>query len=206
MTTQNVTAKKASGVVRDLLSPRAPAWDDAIEVSLPLQPTPLEAQPSAYVQKAWAGRQRGGIESVAVKALAAGDELVVRLQWAAPDPRHTINDNDVYADACAVLFPANGNDAEIGTMGSAGKPVTAWHWRAGAAGPNVATAQGLGTVTREKKHALQATGEWQNGSWHVVLAGPGNPAKIGIAVWSGAASERAGLKSHTPTWHDLKVG
>jgi len=206
MTALNVTAKKSAGAVQDLLSPRARAWNDAPEVSLPLQPTPLDAQPSAYVQKAWAGRQRGGIAAVSVKALSVGGQLVLRLQWAAADPRHTINDNDVFADACAVLFPSNGKDAELATMGSADRPVTAWYWRAGAAAPNLATARGLGTVSRETKHALQATGEWQKGSWQVVLAGPAGSTRLGVAVWSGAAGERAGLKSHTPTWHDLKVG
>ncbi len=201
-----VTASKTSGAVQDLLSPRAAAWKNATEVKLPLQPTPLDAQPSAYVQKAWAGRARGDVSSVSVKALAAGDQLVLRLEWAAADPRRTINDNDVYADACAVLFPSNGKDAELSTMGSPAQPVTAWYWRAGAAGPFLATATGLGTVSREAKHSIQATGEWQNGSWQVVLAGPAKSARIGVAVWSGAAGERAGLKSHTPSWHDLKVG
>lgn len=206
MTTLSVTASKTAKAVSDLLSPRAAAWKDAAEVTLPLQPTPLDVQPSAYVQKAWAGRERGNVPTVAVKALAAGDQLVLRLQWAAADPRHTINDNDVFADACAVLFPSNGKDAELSTMGSPAKPVTAWYWRAGAATPYVATATGLGTVSRETKHSLQASGEWQNGTWQVVLAGPAKSARIGVAVWSGAASERAGLKSHTPTWHDIKAG
>ena len=206
MTAQSVTAKKSAGTIQELLSPRAAAWKDAPEVLLPLQPTPLEAQPSAYVQKAWAGRSRGAIPSVSVKALAAGGQLALRLEWAAADPRHTINDNDVFADACAVLFPADGKDAEIATMGSADRPVTAWYWRAGAGAPNLATAKGLGTVSREAKHSLKATGEWQSGSWQVVLAGPASSAKIGVAVWSGASGERAGLKSHTPSWHDLKVG
>jgi len=35
---------------------------------------------------------------------------------------------------------------------------------------------------------------------------PASATKIGVAVWSGSAGERAGLKSHTPSWHDLKVG
>jgi DMSO reductase family type II enzyme heme b subunit len=206
MNALNVTAKKAAGAVQDLLSPRAPAWNDASEVSLPLQPTPLDAQPSAYVRKVWDGRQRGDIPSVSVKALAASGQLVLRLNWAAADPRHAITDNDVFADACAVLFPANGKDAELATMGSADRPVTVWYWRAGADAPNLATARGLGTVSREAKHSIQATGEWQDGSWQVVLAGPASATKIGVAVWSGTAGERAGLKSHTPSWHDLKVG
>jgi DMSO reductase family type II enzyme heme b subunit len=205
MTARYVTAKRATGAIQDFLSPRAPAWNDAPEASLPLQPTPLDAQPSAYVQKAWAGRKRGAIPSISVRALAAGGQLVLRLQWAAADPRHTIDDNDVYADACAVLFPADGKDAEISTMGSPERPVTTWYWRAGAS-PDVAAARGLGTVSREAQHALQAAGEWQNGSWQVVLAGPASSARIAVAVWSGAAGERAGLKSHTPSWHDLKVG
>ncbi|MCL4230764.1 MAG: hypothetical protein KJ053_04200 [Dehalococcoidia bacterium] len=201
-----VTASKTSGTVEDLLSPRAAAWKNAAEVKLPLQPTPLDAQPSAYVQKAWANRERGNVPSVAVRALSVGDQLVLRLEWAAPDPRRLINDNDVYADACAVIFPSNGKDAELSTMGSPERPVTTWYWRAGAPGPFLATATGLGTVSRAAKHGLQATGEWQAGFWNVVIAGPAKSARIGVAVWSGVSGERAGLKSHTPAWHDLKVG
>lgn len=201
-----ITATTVKTAAQGLLSPRATDWDSVPEVKLPLKPTPLEAQPSAYVQKAWQGRRRGNIGSVSVKALAVDGRLLVRLQWAAADPRQSINDYNVYADACALLFPSNGKDAELSTMGSADRPVTAWYWRAGAEAPFLGTARGLGTLTREKEHGLQASSEWLGGQWQVVLAGPSGASKIGIAVWSGAAGERAGLKSHTPSWHDLKAG
>ncbi len=202
-----LAAKKVNGAVRDLLSPRAAAWKDAPEAVLPLQPTPLDVQPSAYVQTAWTGRERGNVASVSVRALAAGGQLLVRLQWSANDPRHSISDNDAFADACAILFPSDGKDAELATMGSEAKPVTAWYWRSGTPAPYMATARGLGTVTRVASSPLTAAGEWAAGQWQVVVAGPAPAAaKLGVAVWSGAASERAGLKSHTPSWHDLKVG
>jgi DMSO reductase family type II enzyme heme b subunit len=201
-----VTAKRVPGTAKSLLSPSAPGWKSAPEVSLDLKPTPLEAQPSAYIQAAWKGRRRAKVGPVAMKAIAVDGQLLVRLQWAAATPHQKINDNDVYADACALLFPSNGEDAEISTMGSPDKPVTAWYWRAGAEAPFLATAQGLGTVTREKQNGLQATGEWSSGQWQVVLAGPAPARKVGVAVWSGAADDRAGLKSHTPSWVDLQIG
>ena len=201
-----VTATKVPGTVQSLLSPRAAGWDKAPEVKLALKPTPLEAIPSAYVQKAWEGKKRGRIASVAVRAVSVDGKLLVRLQWTAASPRQKINDNNVYADACALLFPSDGKDAELSTMGSPEKPVTAWHWQAGAEKPFLATATGLGTVTREKQHNFQATGEWLAGQWQVVFAGPAPGSRIGVAIWLGAADERAGLKSHTPSWVDLQVG
>ncbi len=201
-----VTTKDVSGAAQRLLAPSAAGWERVAETRLHLTPTPLDSQPSAYVRKAWTGRKRGKIGTVAVKATTAGGTLYVRLQWDAPDPRQKITDNDVYADACALLFPADGKEAEISTMGSPEKPVTAWYWRAGAESPFLASATGLGTVTREKRTAIQASGEWLAGQWQVVFAGqaPGN--RVAVAVWCGAAGERAGIKSHTPSWTDLPAG
>ena len=201
-----MTSATARGAAQGLLSPSAAGWDKVPETRLVLKPTPLESQPSAYVQKAWAGRKRGKIGAVVVKAAQSGGTLFVRLQWAAPDPRLKITDNDVYADACALLFPADGKDAEISTMGSIEKPVTTWYWRAGAEAPFAGSARGLGTVTREKQSAIKATGEWLAGQWQVVLSGPAPGTRVAVAVWSGAAGERAGIKSHTPSWTDLQVG
>lgn len=201
-----MTSATTRGATQGLLSPSDAGWAKVAESRLVLKPTPLESQPSAYVQKAWAGRKRGKIGAVVVKATQSSGTLYVRLQWAAPDPRLKITDNNVYADACALLFPANGKDAEISTMGSPEKPVTTWYWRAGAEAPFAGTATGIGTVAREERHSVKASGEWLAGQWQVVLSGPAPGTRVAVAVWSGAADERAGIKSHTPSWTDLRVG
>ena len=178
-------------------------------------PTPLDAQPSAYVRASWAGRAHGTLASAGLSAVVAGDALYLRLRWAAAEPRLAITDNDTFADACAVLFPLNGKAAELSTMGDERSPVQAWHWRAGTALPFVITATGLGTVTRLPDHPVSVGAAWENGSWSVIFrrglqeAGvplsAGGSIPLGIAVWSGANNERAGLKAHTPAWLTLNL-
>ncbi|MCC7366285.1 MAG: hypothetical protein IT303_18150 [Dehalococcoidia bacterium] len=196
------------------LAPRGTAWTQAGEHAVPLAPTPLEAQPSAYVRTAWAARSYGTLPSVAVAAAVAGGALHVRLRWAAPSPRTGITDNNVYADACALLFPADGREAVLATMGDDRSPVEAWHWRAGTSLPFVLTARGAGTSERRPHHDLTADAAWDHGEWAVVfrrsLTAAGVPLRtgdlpFGIAIWQGANEERAGLASHTPAWLALEV-
>jgi DMSO reductase family type II enzyme heme b subunit len=200
---------KLEAALGKLLAPDAGEWDRAAEAVVPIDPTPLERLPSAYVQVAWRDRPRSGIREVRVRAAAAGSAgLAVRLEWAAPRPSRSISDVNVYPDACAMLFAADGREAEFGSMGSPKHPVGGWHWRAGTDLPFAVKAEGIGTVERAKEHPVQARARWAEGSWQVVLAGPlgsegiplrkGSRLPVAFAVWSGAARERAGLKSYTP--------
>lgn len=191
-----------------LMSSDAAEWGGAQEVAIPVDPTPLDRLPSAYVQASWRGRPRGGVGEVRVRATTGAGALAVRLDWAALRPSRRISDVNVYPDACAVLFPADGRQAEFATMGSPQHPVRGWHWRAGTDLPFVVTAKGIGTVERAKEHPVQVRARWSEGRWQVVLAGPlgvggmplrkGSGMPVAFAVWSGAARERAGLKSYTP--------
>jgi hypothetical protein len=62
---------------------------------------------------------------------------------------------------------------------------------------------------------VSASADWNAGGWHVLfrrpLAGtlpslkPGLQIPVGVAIWVGAADERAGLKAHTPGWHRLAI-
>lgn len=211
--TISVTASGAA--LGDVLSPWHRHWTDRPFATIPLAPTPLDRQPSAYVQAAWKERPYGQLRDVAVSSCLAASHLAISLCWDAPDPRDRISDNHVYADACAVLFPLDGQGAELATMGDESRPVTAWQWRAGAEHPFLVLARGLGTVERIPDHPLRAAAEWRAGTWRVVLArpldGPGVPlaagaaVPMGIAVWTGANQERAGLKAHTPVWHRLQL-
>lgn len=211
-----IEALRVRAAFETLLAPDARQWERATEAVIALQPTPVEQQPSAYVRAAWRNRPRGDVRELRLRALATAGSLFLRLQWSAPRPSRAINDSNVYADACAALFPANGADAEIATMGSPQRPVVAWHWRAGADAAFSVTATGLGTVERETGHQLQARGRWAEGTWRVVLGHPLDSARVPLAhdapvplsfaVWSGVARERAGLKSHSPVWHQLRIG
>ncbi len=199
-----------------LLAPDSSEWDRAAEAAVLVEPTPLERVPSAYVQVSWRDRPRGGISEIRVRAAATGGGLAVRLDWGVLRPSRLISDVNVYPDACAVLFPADGRQAEFGTMGSPEHPVGGWHWRAGTELPFAVTATGIGTVERAKEHPIQGRSRWSEGRWQVVLAGPvgaeGIPLRknsalpVAFAVWSGSARERAGLKSYTPQPCALRLG
>ena len=198
-----------------LLAPDSSEWGHAEEAVVPVAPTPLDRQPSAYVQVSWRDRPRGAIGEVRVRAAAGTGGVAVRLEWAVLRPSRMISDINVYPDACAMLFPADGREAEFGTMGSPEHPVQGWHWRAGTDLPFAVTATGIGTVERAKEHPVQGRARWTEGRWQVVLAGPlgaeGMPLRkasalpVAFAVWSGAARERAGLKSYSPQPCELRL-
>ena len=95
-------------------------------------------------------------------------------------------------------------------MGSDKAPVTAWYWRAGSEDPSVLNATGLGTTRPAIDQNLHVSAELNGNTWAVVFAHPlgsdqGDSIPIGFAVWTGAAGERAGLKSHTPNWQVLQI-
>ena len=205
---------KVEAALGELLAPDAGRWDRAAEAAVPIDPTPLDRLPSAYVQVSWRDRPRGAIGEVRVRAAAAADGLAVRLDWAALRPSRRISDLNVYPDACALLFPSDGREAEFGTMGSPEHPVGGWHWRAGTDLPFVVKAEGIGTVERAKEHPVQVRSRWSEGRWQVVLGGPvgakgiplrkGSALPVAFAVWSGAARERAGLKAYSPQPCELR--
>lgn len=200
---------------RDGLSPNGDAWRAVDEQEIGLAPTPLDQQPSAYVRASWGGKPYGGVPSVRCAAVVAAGQLFIRLRWATADPRPSITDNNVYADAAALLFPLDGVMAPLETMGSESRPVQAWHWRGGASDAFVLVAKGLGTTEREPRHTVSASAEWANGEWTAVFSRPlqaagvpllpGTTIPFGLAVWTGSAGERAGLKSHTPEWASLTL-
>jgi len=100
-------------------------------------------------------------------------------------------------------------------MGSADAPVVGWYWRAGTDEPFEITAKGIGTVDRAKEHGVRCSARWSDDRWCVTLArdihlphpvfGHEGEIPIAFAVWAGAAGERAGLKSHSPEFHRLRL-
>ena len=84
--------------------------------------------------------------------------------------------------------------------------VQGWLWRADKVTPLQVRAEGLGTMERRAAPTgTQVTAEWALGRWRVVLTLPEWPAlsgqrRMALAIWRGAAQERAGLKSVSPDW------
>jgi len=215
MKESTLNATYFQSTLSEILAPDSAAWREMAESVVKLTPTPLDKQPSAYVQTAWQNRGHGQVVEVIVQALHNDDTLAIKLQWNAEQPNRSINDVNVYADACAILFPANGTTADLQTMGSPEQPVVAWHWRAGTDRPFAITAKGIGTVERAVEHGVQSRSRWLEGKWQVVLAralqsdapSMAGSAEIPVAfaVWSGAGSERGGLKSYSPEFHQLII-
>jgi DMSO reductase family type II enzyme heme b subunit len=199
-----------------LLDPAARDWTKAEAAVVPLEPTPLDRQPSAYVRAAWRDRRRSDLREVRVSSLTGVDAVAVRLEWTVARPHRRISDINVYADACAVLLPMDGSTLEHDTMGSPQHPVQAWHWRAGTDTPFVVTATGIGTTERAAIHDVVGSARWEDGRWTVVLGRPlaadgaplsrGSRVPMALAVWLGAVGERAGLKSISPQAHELVIG
>lgn len=211
-----VGSRKVRAALDTLVAVDAKEWSRVEAVTVALQPTPLERQPSAYVRAAWQDRPRGGVSEVRVRTLTNAKVLAIHLDWAAPRPRRRISDYDIYPDACAVLLPVDGASLEHETMGSPEHPVEAWFWRAGTDEPFVARATGVGTTRRVAGHAVVGRADWADGRWRVVLARPlaaegaplahGDRVPVAFAVWSGVVSERAGLKSYSVQPYELVVG
>jgi DMSO reductase family type II enzyme heme b subunit len=124
-----IEVSEVSASLDALRGPEAGEWESAAEAVVPLEPTPLERIPSAYVQVSWKERPRSTLSEVRVRAIAGEGGLAVRLDWSAARPSRSISDVNVFADGCAVVFPANGGAVEFGTMGSPEAPVRGWHWR-----------------------------------------------------------------------------
>lgn len=210
---KSLTAFRTGASLDELLVPDGDAWTPYAGTDVDLAPTPLERQPSAYVQASWREREHGSLDHLHVRAACTDDVVALRLAWRQNEPRRAIDDTNVYADACAVLFPADGSQADLATMGSPEQPVVGWHWRAGTADPFAIRACGIGTVERSRGHGLRARSRWADGEWQVVLTCPrrGDAPRflptipVGFAVWAGSSDERAGLKAHTPSFLELTM-
>lgn len=210
-----ISAGETSTDRDQLISPSHGEWDTVPATIVHLAPTPLESQPSVYVRKTWEQKAHGAVSEVTVQAVSAGGALLIRLGWSVASPRGRVSDNDIYADACGVLFPADGRSADLSSMGSPASPVAAWYWRAGLDAAMSVTATGVGTVERDSTPEVRAVGELRGNEWHVVFSRvlnggapkfiQGSDVPVGFAIWCGANDERAGLKSHTTSWHRLAV-
>jgi DMSO reductase family type II enzyme heme b subunit len=211
---------KATRVTADdaaLIDPSSAEWERVDASSLTLEPTPLVAQPSKYIQVKWETLSYGAGARLSIRAAHNGERLYFRLSWPDETKNDGIRDTDQFADAAAVLFPVKG-DAPLQSMGSPQLPVNAWYWRPDMEEAVSMVAQGTGTTRRTQDPELKAQSAHTRGEWSVVirrsLAGtgeeyvslaPGESGKVGFAVWQGANQERGGLKAVTLEWQPLEI-
>ena len=212
--------KRVSASTEELLDPQATVWAEVEESLVDMLPTPIALQPTEYIQKTYESRTYGDVTPLNVRCLHNGDSMLIRIEWAEPNPSRELSNVNAFADGCGVLFPVAG-DAVITEMGSVSQPVNAWHWRADYDDkPNSVTSTSRGTSVRYKTNPLVARSMWKNETWQVVMGRPfvvaephrrmialkpGATVKAGFAIWHGANQERGGIKAYSPAWSDLVI-
>jgi len=199
-----------------LLDPGSREWDSVTSSELALEPTPITAQPSLYLQAKWKAKPYGATSRLSVRAAHNGERFYFHLSWPDDTSNDGIRDTDQFADAAAVLFPVK-RDAPLQSMGSPEQPVNAWYWRPDG-DPMSVTASGVGTTVRHGNGSLQAAASYESGGWRVVISRPmvvnqegmvqlrsSWRRKVAFAVWQGANQERGGLKAVTLEWEPLEI-
>lgn len=169
---------------------------------------PTAVQPGGYVPAAYADRTTPLTPAVEIAVEPEGRGWRVALAWDCPQPvRDIANETDRFVDACAVFAPEAAESPWM-TMGAAGMAVQGYLWRADKPEPWQVRAEGLGTMQRSAAAGVQASSGWEGGRWRVTFAIAEWPAlaaqrRLALAVWRGAAQERAGLKSVSPGWLEI---
>lgn len=211
-----VSVKRLAARSAQLLDPGAPDWVPLIPETIPLSPTPILSQPSAYVQAVWGEDQYGVTKELNVQAAHNGESIFFRLSWNDATKDDAISDTDAFPDAAAVLFPEKG-DAPLTSMGSPDQPVFAWLWRPDMEEVFHVRAQGIGSSERLPPRGIFSMSQHTGSGWQIVvsrrlsgtgaglLLAPGAKGKVAFAVWEGSSHERGGLKAATLEWQQLDI-
>jgi DMSO reductase family type II enzyme heme b subunit len=181
-----------------LLNPAAPQWARVPETNLVLRGTEAQAQPTAYVRTAWAGKAIGTVRALSVRAAYNRQNIFFRLEWADRTHNPDYGDGSAFPDAAAVLLTPTAA-AALSRMGSPGQPIEGWYWRANhPASGEALRFQGFATEEPLGHPQVSTHGVWREGRWTVVI-GAGVDAvtgHVGFAVWDGGNQERSGLHSY----------
>lgn len=215
-------AKRVDVGAEELGDPAAAMWERFSARKVALVPTPVGMQPSKYIIAKWRDGEFGHTSAAGLQAAHNGQDLAFRLEWECEKPVAKIDDNDQFADAAALLFPLS-DDAPL-IMGMEGAPVNIWYWRADQPKSGLNNvADGIGTSRLTSSPLITTRGAHADGRWTLVFrrvlsAPPGAPAvggvaqfepgrdyRLAVALWSGANSERAGLKAYSPVWVELSL-
>ncbi len=213
-----LVVKKVTAARKELLDPTSSVWSSIKPLALELKPTPIGNQPTPYTRTAWKDKKIiNAVSHVNAEACHDGQRLYIRLEWRDPTENRAPEDNNVFPDGAAVLFPI-GKDAPINTMGDEKQWVNGWQWRADSEQGRSVWAKGTGT-TEPTAETVDVKAVRKGDHWLVVLArdlagagdgksvrlGPGVASKLGVAVWEGSNSERAGYKGFTEKWIEFQI-
>lgn len=162
--------------------------------------------------------QRAGATELNVRAVVAGNELSLLLEWA-DATQDVVREDEVntFADSAAVQVPVvygKGQRLPAISMGDEEQPVRLWLQRATKAGSlsSVLQAAGFGSSTRQGPAASQqgamtwdANGKRWRAQFQVPLDAKSALVPVAFAVWEGGARlERAGNK-RLSSWRFVRV-
>lgn len=170
---------------------------------------PAGMQPGDYVPSAYGRRFLPATPIIKCETSKKGEDRLIVLSWLAMEPvALSLTEPDRFADSAALLVPETAASPLI-TMGVPGAGVSGVLWRNGWDRPICIKAAGLGTVVREPAPVdWRAQGSYAQGRWrlefHLHWPLLETMQQFGVAVWQGAQHERAGLKSITPGWVELR--
>lgn len=171
-----------------------------------LMAPPTAMQPGGYIAKAYADHTQALTERAEIETQEQNGIWTVTLRWQAPQAVIDASDNPRLFIDGAALFAPQVKDAPWISMGTAQMPLEGALWRADAQKLSRVQAEGMGTVQRGTAPPdWRAESAYANGFWRVTFTLPGFAAlqknrQLAFAVWQGARSERAGLKSVSPGW------
>lgn len=169
---------------------------------------PTAIQPGGYIAKAYADRSEP-VTPTAQVSVDTSHGFVIEVAWRCTYAMIDASDNPKqFIDGCALLVPDH-PDAPWITMGAPGMPVAGVLWRADKPEPYAIRAEGLGSVQRSAPPKnWKAEAVYGDGAWRVKFTLPqwaplAAHKQFAVAIWQGAQSERAGLKSVSEGWIPL---
>jgi DMSO reductase family type II enzyme heme b subunit len=176
---------------------------------LDLIAAPTGMQPGGYVPVVYSDRDGSKTPSATVEAEHSTRGWRFRIAWPCPEPARDIGgESDRFPDAAAIVAPAV-PEAPWVTMGAPGQAIAGFLWRADREELLSVRAEGLGTVQRGEASGIRRlNSEWSAGEWSVAFDVADwkeldATRRFAVAIWRGAARERAGLKSISAGWIEV---
>ncbi len=211
--THEVEVKRYSGVIP--VSPDSTFWNSPQGP----QKTQIDLGPQLITNPQW---PNPSVQKVTLSVARTDKEIAVRLEWADDSVNDGLDDNRLYTDQIAVMFPLK-RDGSVPPimMGGENEVVNIWQWKAvrqvevdalqkskqgsGMTPVEDMNAEGFSTLTSQDQQNVQGKGLRGDNGWQVVFKRPlqtpdtmdaslTDSTPMAIAVWNGGNRETNGQK------------